>query len=676
MEKLFKRVAVLLLALLLLTATACDVIGNESVLPSSDVPSGASSDVNSGNGSSVDPPEPTDAEKLGLKKTVFTAAPEFLNFDVSEYKQTDVNGVYTLYASDRESASGYPIVRGDYMLAIEYLDDGAMTVTVVRLSDAFVLAAYYYDGYRAVAFAGDDAFSVLDPSRLMVEINGISGGEPVVYGPYLEGASGITFLAGDGKYLAHIMENSDEITVRELETEVSVTTKLPGSSLAFLGVNGNVAEFEVFDSGKEGVIFFDVTKNVCVEDPTARDYIPSGTGFHIKKAPYDSYHIRPNEDGGLSSYIIYGYGGSEEEAVLSTLGSLYLTSVVFGDATLSLYDFYDKTRVDMPLDFLIDRDMYICGAAIAENGTVIMAAATYGVAPTFYAFDLAAFKKTAFTYQYADYNDLGEATEKAADNIAEKTGIDLYYGPDGNDFNNEYYTAHAEKGDETVFDSVRALSNVLDLYPDGFLKELKAPGINKVSMYLCTSLFNTSSKILGNVSAITYREDDEIVIVYNTDRFATDILNMVPHEIMHAAEERIKYTEETTGIPYLANWLDFVPNSKGFYNAYLDKNGKEISDTKYTLAGESDLSRVWFIDAYSRTLPCEDRARIMEHLFMADFLLDYCFEAPHLNMKARYLCEILRDCFPSLENAEGVRWERFLGYTEGEFDNILQPKTA
>ncbi|MBQ3823885.1 MAG: hypothetical protein II808_01615, partial [Clostridia bacterium] len=106
MEKLLKRVAVLLLALLLLTATACDVIGNESVLPSSDAPSGASSDVNSGNGSSVVPPEPTDAEKLGLKKTVFTAAPEFLNFDVSEYKQTDVNGVYTLYAPDRESASG------------------------------------------------------------------------------------------------------------------------------------------------------------------------------------------------------------------------------------------------------------------------------------------------------------------------------------------------------------------------------------------------------------------------------------------------------------------------------------------------------------------------------------------------------------------------------------------
>ena len=69
------------------------------------------------------------------------------------------------------------------------------------------------------------------------------------------------------------------------------------------------------------------------------------------------------------------------------------------------------------------------------------------------------------------------------------------------------------------------------------------------------------------------------------------------------------------------------------------------------------------MDAYSRTFPTEDRARIMENLFgPLDGKLPEPLKAPHLLEKARFYSHILRQCFPYCgESSSPLYWETYLG---------------
>ena len=94
-----------------------------------------------------------------------------------------------------------------------------------------------------------------------------------------------------------------------------------------------------------------------------------------------------------------------------------------------------------------------------------------------------------------------------------------------------------------------------------------------------------------------------------------------------------------------------------------DKDGNELSDTAYT--GDDPLAAdmpdtVWFVDAYAKANPKEDRARIMEYLFDSKDELPAAFGSVHLMEKAQYLCAIIRECFPSTRAVETLPWERLI----------------
>ena len=89
--------------------------------------------------------------------------------------------------------------------------------------------------------------------------------------------------------------------------------------------------------------------------------------------------------------------------------------------------------------------------------------------------------------------------------------------------------------------------------------------------------------------------------------------------------------------------------------------------------GEANEDNIYFIDAYSKTFPTEDRARIFEYLFKTENgTLSPSIRGSHLIEKCRALCIILRKVFPSVAAEDSVFWESGLGsIDEGELDVFI-----
>ena len=83
----------------------------------------------------------------------------------------------------------------------------------------------------------------------------------------------------------------------------------------------------------------------------------------------------------------------------------------------------------------------------------------------------------------------------------------------------------------------------------------------------------------------------------------------------------------------------------------------EDRDTlQYTYYGDSD--NVYFIDAYSKSFPSEDRARIFENLFWNETREEGYFEEPNLKAKGQYLCALIHGAFRSMTADTEVPWEK------------------
>ena len=85
-----------------------------------------------------------------------------------------------------------------------------------------------------------------------------------------------------------------------------------------------------------------------------------------------------------------------------------------------------------------------------------------------------------------------------------------------------------------------------------------------------------------------------------------------------------------------------------------------VADLTYVRTWSGFVYAAFVIDAYSRTFPLEDRARIFETLFLAGEDAPDLLSSPHLLRKAQYLCAILRERYESLRDAPPLYWERHI----------------
>lgn len=265
-------------------------------------------------------------------------------------------------------------------------------------------------------------------------------------------------------------------------------------------------------------------------------------------------------------------------------------------------------------------------------------------------------------------------TESMKNSIENDYGIRVFYGSDGSSFNAFDYTAEPVTDGIRMFNGMRILHSTLGRFPKGIFGEMLDGSLVGFNFYLCGKLTGTASGSLDSALAITFTDYDSM-----TKRIACDIGGYymldqtIAHELMHVMDDALQNAENKTGVPYFSLWPGLLPKNVNYYYYYVDQNGFEPSDTSYTVTGEANEDNIYFIDAYSKTFPTEDRARIFEYLFKTENgTLSPSIRGSHLIEKCRALCIILRKVFPSVAAEDSVFWESGLGsIDEGELDVFI-----
>lgn len=239
-----------------------------------------------------------------------------------------------------------------------------------------------------------------------------------------------------------------------------------------------------------------------------------------------------------------------------------------------------------------------------------------------------------------------------ADALEEKWDISICYGEEVTALMPYDYNATILTDTQVISQKLRELSDILDSYPGGFFTELPYGDYDHFEISLCAGLSPTGSEGINTAIAISNTRGSVLMTVFdvvNSDFFEQTFA----HELFHLMERRIDQIDPSL----LEGWSSLTPGGDGaYYFSYHDENGVEINDVSNTWYGEFDAELVYFVDAYSKSYPTEDRARIFEYLVGNDgdpFFSD----SPVLMAKAERLCEIVRLTFPSVAAADEVAWE-------------------
>lgn len=200
------------------------------------------------------------------------------------------------------------------------------------------------------------------------------------------------------------------------------------------------------------------------------------------------------------------------------------------------------------------------------------------------------------------------------------------------------------------------LEKALERYPEGFFAQFKNEADERGILVLLVENINAGiSDDNVDVLGVTYDMGDWYPIAVDVTTGEKEATYC--HEIWHAMENKIMDED-----PMLLNdvmWAKLNPagfSYKGIVEGY-------YYDTEYTYLGGDEGYDSYFVDAYGKTKPQEDRARIMEYVMTSDYTAKHMMKAPVLHEKMGIMIDAVRSVFDT-EGWENVQWERFHDVTE------------
>lgn len=338
-------------------------------------------------------------------------------------------------------------------------------------------------------------------------------------------------------------------------------------------------------------------------------------------------------------------------------------------ATLQLCSLDSGQVVSSVSAFSRGIDIYPEAVLLSEHGFAVVCAGEWtNDSVSFYLWD---FRGTAAGPDaglvHSSLDRVHAENASIAGRIESRWGIRVYYGVSGNDFQDATYIASPAEDPLMVNAALKGAEAFFAAFPSGMLRELCVPPVTHVGLYLGGRIQPVSHEGIQSPGGFSSVVGDERVVVVNLFEWGKLTQNLA-HEFMHAMEDRLwqwGYLPETGG-NRMKEWEFFAPDSladAGYAFSYHNADGSEYADTAYTaddpLAGDSP-ERVLYIDAYSRTYPLEDRARIFEHLFVSEESPPDFLKYPSLLKKAQYLCVLIREAFDTTMDEGPLRWERHL----------------
>lgn len=197
-------------------------------------------------------------------------------------------------------------------------------------------------------------------------------------------------------------------------------------------------------------------------------------------------------------------------------------------------------------------------------------------------------------------------------------------------------------------------------YPRGFFDEIKASGFDQVVYYLCDGHLPRSKDVYPEAIALTWDDGTSLNMSFDVNHW-WNMRSTFLHENTHMMERRLE--EETDRIEYAylnKYWYDKLnspecPSMQNYMWEYTDENLKGVF--------EQDGENAWYIDAYSKSTPREDRARIMDHGLYSSNAKYY--QSPHIDLKSRFLNALIREVFPCVrDSGTEVFWEARTGIVD------------
>ncbi len=243
-------------------------------------------------------------------------------------------------------------------------------------------------------------------------------------------------------------------------------------------------------------------------------------------------------------------------------------------------------------------------------------------------------------------------------------GVEIYTGVDAIIDFPDFYATELNNA-ATITETLRALQWVMERFPEGFFEELYSDeieyGPRQLEIHITSKLTpagNTGTSFPAAYAYYDYGNNVQKIVVDGTQSYT--LRTNFAHEIMHAIETRINNKTDYEIYFGFERWYDYLPEGFEYNFSYRGDDGGDYNNYDYTPTYNADAENVYFIDAYSKTFALEDRARLFESLFMSETELNSVFAYEHIRDRAEYLCEVIRENFESVRNADSVWWERFL----------------
>lgn len=367
-------------------------------------------------------------------------------------------------------------------------------------------------------------------------------------------------------------------------------------------------------------------------------------------------------DGQLTDIGIW----QEFEYPMAQNGPLLLTGRLYPDAVFRLYDLHRGALLDtltLPIKdstLAIDQVEFVGEkqALLSVNDVETGAYALY-----LWDFDNQKPEDTTGIRRVA-FQQIRAETDQHAAAIAQKHGITLNIRDRGARFASEVYLG-------TPFDHELVLAYALDQVdrffsslPVGMVRELLVPPYRRLALYLSGPIRPKTNSGISSAAGLCSDHGTERYIALDTQDVG--LLTNFAHEFMHLLEDRLWLLEEGNTPGILSAWDHLTTGSlpdRGYFYAYHDEQGREWADMQYTAddhAPGDDPHQVWFIDAYARTFPMEDRARVFEQLYAGSPYAKSLFTLPNLRRKAQALNAAIRQAFPSVNRAQSAPWEKLV----------------
>lgn len=216
----------------------------------------------------------------------------------------------------------------------------------------------------------------------------------------------------------------------------------------------------------------------------------------------------------------------------------------------------------------------------------------------------------------------------------------------------EFYTYTVEQAldEELISTGLDLLEETLSGYPDGFLGQLRYGSCRQIEISLVGHLTpkDLPEDANGFTSFVAFVEEHEGKTVMVLDvTYGLSLKQHIYHEFSHVIDARLEFESRYRADALFSEDTWAALNPEGFDYQW---DYHTVDDSIWW-----DGYDGWFIDAYSRTFPTEDRARILEY---AMFGHSYPFtEEGPLREKLTYYAACIRDGFDTEGWPEVTLWE-------------------